>query len=154
MVITLGLALPGSMSKALSRKQKSRSTSSISGCLAFGCVIHRPYRPIAICTISSACGWYMKVPGRRAELVDDEGLARRDAGLRQAGDAVHAVGQALAVPVHAVCSGSLLVTKMRTRSPSTTSMVGPGLWPFSPQARLEAGRHLAQHRLGDKGGIP
>ena len=29
-----------------------------------------------------------------------------------------------------VCSGSLLVTKMRTRSPSTTSMVGPGDWPL------------------------
>ena len=29
-----------------------------------------------------------------------------------------------------VCSGSLLVTKMRTRSPSTTSIVGPGLWPL------------------------
>jgi hypothetical protein len=29
-----------------------------------------------------------------------------------------------------VCSGSLFVTKMRTRSPSTTSMVGPGDWPL------------------------
>ena len=27
-------------------------------------------------------------------------------------------------------SGSLLVTKMRTLSPSTTSMVGPGDWPL------------------------
>jgi len=29
-----------------------------------------------------------------------------------------------------VCSGSRLVTKMRTLSPSTHSMVGPGDWPF------------------------
>jgi hypothetical protein len=65
----------------------------------------------------------------RHELVD-EGLARRDAGLVQAGHAVHAVGQALAVPVDAGELASLLVTKRRTRSPSTTSMVGPGLWPL------------------------
>ena len=50
-----------------------------------------------------------------------------------------------------VCSGSLLVTKMRTRSPSTTSIVGPGrLAVVAPQVRLEAGRHLAHHRLGDQ----
>jgi hypothetical protein len=60
------VALPGSMSNALSRKQKSRSTSSISGCRPFGCVTQKPIIPIAICTISSACGWYMKLPGRRA----------------------------------------------------------------------------------------
>jgi hypothetical protein len=29
-----------------------------------------------------------------------------------------------------VCSGSLLVTKMRTLSPSTHSIVGPGDWPL------------------------
>ncbi|MCY1524589.1 hypothetical protein D9M68_595300 [compost metagenome] len=66
MVLTLGVALPGSTSKLPSRKQKSRSTFSISGCSAFGCVTQKPIIPIAICTISSACGWYMKVPGRRA----------------------------------------------------------------------------------------
>src|SRR6202035_1168511 len=32
-----------------------------------------------------------------------------------------------------VASGSLLVTRMRTRSPSTASMVGPGAWPLYPQ---------------------
>ena len=63
---TLGVAAPGSMSYALSRKQKSRCTSSINGCWAFGCVTQKPIMPIAICTISSPCGWYMKVPGRRA----------------------------------------------------------------------------------------
>src|SRR6266545_4939460 len=31
-----------------------------------------------------------------------------------------------------VCSGSLLVTNRRTRSPSTTSIVGPGLCPLYP----------------------
>src|SRR5260370_36508130 len=31
-----------------------------------------------------------------------------------------------------VCSGSLLVTKMRTLSPSTASIVGPGAWPLQP----------------------
>ena len=45
---------------------KSRSTSSMSGCAAFGCVIQEPIIPIAICVISSACGWYIKVPGRLA----------------------------------------------------------------------------------------
>ena len=59
-----------------------------------------PIMPIAICTISSACGWYMKVPARLRDELVDEGLARRDVRLRQAGDAVHAVRQAQAVPVH------------------------------------------------------
>ena len=31
-----------------------------------------------------------------------------------------------------VYSGSLLVTKMRTLSPSTASIVGPGDWPLYP----------------------
>ena len=40
---------------------------------------------------------------------------------------------------------------MRTRSPSTTSIVGPGrLAVVAPQVRLHAGRHLAHHRLGDE----
>ena len=50
-----------------------------------------------------------------------------------------------------VCSGSLLVTKMRTRSPSTASIVGPGrLAVVAPQMRLHAGRELAHDRLGDE----
>jgi hypothetical protein len=65
----------------------------------------------------------------RDELVD-EGLARLDALLRQAGDAVHAVGQALAVPVHAGVLGQLVGDEDAHRSPSTTSIVGPGLWPL------------------------
>ena len=32
-----------------------------------------------------------------------------------------------------VRSGSLLVRRMRTRSPSTASIVGPGVWPLYPQ---------------------
>ena len=66
MVLTLGVLLPGSTSKALSSRQKSRSTSLMCGCLPLGCVTQKPIMPMAICTISSACGWYMKVPGRRA----------------------------------------------------------------------------------------
>ena len=72
-------------------------------------------------------------------------------GWVEAADAVHAVRQELAVPVHAVCSGSLLVTKMRTWSPSTASIVGPGrLAVVAPQMRLHAGRELAHDRLGDE----
>ena len=48
------------MSKALSRKTKSRSTRRNFG--SFGWTTKKPIMPIAICTISSACGWYMKVP--------------------------------------------------------------------------------------------
>ena len=63
------------------------------------------------------------------ELVD-EGLARRDVRLGEAANAVHAVRHEHAVPMHLVCSGSLLVTKTRILSPSTASMVGPGAWPL------------------------
>ena len=50
-----------------------------------------------------------------------------------------------------VCSGSWLVTKMRTRSPSTASIVGPGtLAVVAPEVRLHAGRDLAHDRLGDQ----
>jgi hypothetical protein len=48
-----------------------------------------------------------------------------------------------------VCSGSLLVTKMRTRSPSTTSIVGPwALAVVAPEMGLEARRHFANHGFG------
>ncbi|CAM4126121.1 hypothetical protein ACAN107058_22955 [Paracidovorax anthurii] len=67
---TRGVRLPGSTAKAPSRKATSRCAVAICGCRPRasrrGWVIHRPMRPMAICTISSACGWYMKVPGRRA----------------------------------------------------------------------------------------
>ncbi len=52
-----------------------------------------PIMPIAICTISSECGWYMKVPLRRELELVDEGLAGIDVRLGEAADAVHAVGQ-------------------------------------------------------------
>ena len=52
-----------------------------------------PIMPIAICTISSACGWYMKVPLLLERELVDEGLARLDVRLGQPADAVHAVRQ-------------------------------------------------------------
>ena len=59
-----------------------------------------PIMPIAICTISSECGWYMKVPlVLELELVD-EGLAGLDVRLGEAADAIHAARQDHAVPVH------------------------------------------------------
>ena len=33
--------------------------SLMSGCFVLGWVIHMPIMPMAICVISSACGWYM-----------------------------------------------------------------------------------------------
>src|SRR5580658_9768615 len=46
-----------------------------------------------------------------------------------------------------VGSRSRLVTNMRTRSPSTTSMVGPGLTVVAPQIGFHPGRDLANHGL-------
>ena len=67
--------------------------------------------PIDFCTISSKCGWYMSVPCCRTRELVLEGLARLDAALVEAGDAVHAVGQEHAVPVHGlVGSGSRFST--------------------------------------------
>ena len=97
---------PGSMSKALMRNTKSRSTRMKSG--FFGCTTMKPIMPIAICTISSACGWYMKVPDLlHLELVD-EGLADRDVRLVEPADAVHAVRQQHAVPVDRGVLGQLV----------------------------------------------
>ena len=45
-------------------------------------------------------------------------------------DAIHAVGEALSVPMDSGVLGNLLVTEIRTLSPSTASMVGPGVWPL------------------------
>ena len=59
-VLTFGVKLPGSTSYALMRKQKSRSTRYWRGLR--GCTMNMPIIPIAICVISSACGWYMNVP--------------------------------------------------------------------------------------------
>ena len=66
---------------------------------SFGCVTQNPIMPIAICTISSACGWYMNVPGALGDELVDVRLADRDLRLGQAAHAVHAVRQPLAVPV-------------------------------------------------------
>ena len=52
--------VPGSRSKAFSMIRKSRSTGMNAGSL--GWTMNMPIIPIAICTISSACGWYMNVP--------------------------------------------------------------------------------------------
>ena len=55
-----GTYVPGSMSKAFSMIRKSRSTRRKDG--SFGWTTNMPIMPIAICTISSPCGWYMNVP--------------------------------------------------------------------------------------------
>ena len=60
MVLMRAVMVPGSISYADIRKQKSRSTRCNSG--SRGCTTSEPIMPIAICTISSACGWYMNVP--------------------------------------------------------------------------------------------
>ena len=79
-------------------KTKSRSTRRNVG--SRGCTMNMPIMPIAICTISSECGWYMKVPlFTQLELVD-EGLARLDMRLSEPADAVHAVRQQHAVPMN------------------------------------------------------
>jgi hypothetical protein len=84
----------------------------------------------------------------RHELVD-MGLARRDARLVQARHAVHAVGQALAVPVDAGALAELAGHKQTypvafhdlDRRPRALAVV-------APQLHLEARRHLAHPRLG------
>ncbi len=86
----------------------------------------------------------------RHELVD-EGLARRNARLRQAGDAVHAVGQPLAVPVDAVQFAQLVGDEDANpiafdhfdRRPRALAVV-------APQMRFEALGHLAHDRFGDE----
>ena len=84
------------------------------------------------------------------ELVD-EGLARRDVRLGQSADAVHAVGQELAVPVHRRVLRQLvgdedahLVALDRLDGRSRRLAV------VAPQVRLHAGRELAHDGLGDE----
>ena len=67
----------------------------------------------------------------RDELVD-EGLAHRMCGCVRPPTPSMPLGTRCPCQCTVVCSGSLLVTKMRTRSPSTTSMVGPGSGRCSP----------------------
>ena len=100
------------------------------GWLPLGWVIHKPIMPIAICTISSACGWYMKVPGRRAVNSYTKVLPAGMCGWVSPATPSMPLGKRWPCQCTLVCSGRRLVTKMRTRSPSTTSMVGPGLWPL------------------------
>ena len=86
----------------------------------------------------------------RDELVD-EGLARRDARLRQAGHAVHAVGQALAMPVDAGLLAELVGDEdAHAVAFDHLDRRSRALAVVAPQVRLEAGRHLAHHRFGDQ----
>ncbi len=106
--------------------------------------------PMAICTISSACGWYMKVPDGALEFVD-EGLARLDLRLGQAADAVHAVGQQDAVPVHGGVLGQLVGDEDAHAVAFDHLDGGAGaLAVVAPQVGLDAGRDLAHHGLGDE----
>ena len=105
--------------------------------------------PIAICTISSACGWYMKVP----ELLHRRTRRRRSCRRGMCGcvrppTPSMPFGSRMPCQWIVVCSGSLLVTKMRTRSPSTHSMVGPGrLAVVAPQVAPSC-RARARARTG------
>ena len=84
----------------------------------------------------------------RDELVD-VGLARWNAGLVQAGDAIHAVGQALAVPVHAGHLRQLVGDKDAHPVPlDDLDRRARALAVVAPQMGLETGGHLAHHRLG------
>ena len=114
-----------------------------------------PIMPIAICTISSECGWYMKVPLLlQLELVD-EGLARRDVRLGQAADAVHAVGQPLAVPVH----GRVLGQPVGDEDADLVALDrldgrARRLAVVAPQMRLHARRESRARPARRRGGIP
>ena len=80
-----------------------------------------------------------------------EGLAGRDARLRQSGHAIHAVGQALAMPVDA---GVLRqpVGDEYTDSVAFDDLDGGArrLAVVAPQIGLHAGRDFAHHGLGDQ----
>ena len=52
----LGVAEPGSIHHSCGNRQKSRSIRRRG---ARGWMTRKPIIPIAICTVSSACGWYM-----------------------------------------------------------------------------------------------
>ena len=56
----LGVAAPGGINHSARKMQKSRSIRGVSGFL--GWMMKKPIIPIAICTISSECGWYIWVP--------------------------------------------------------------------------------------------
>jgi hypothetical protein len=80
---------------------------------------------------------HVRVVEERAVLLQrelvHETAARRDRILRDAGHAIHVVGDLEAVPMHRKGSGSRFSTLSRTRSPSVTWMVGPGMLPLKPQ---------------------
>src|SRR5450830_1292139 len=86
----------------------------------------------------------------RSELVD-ESFTRRDARLGQPGDAVHTVGQALAVPVHRGVLGQLIGDENAHpvaldhfyRRPRTLAVV-------TPQIGFHAWCDFAHHRFGDQ----
>ena len=82
------------------------------------------------------------------ELVD-KGLARLNGRLGEARDAVHAVGQALAVPVHAGVLGQAVGDEDAHPVPLDHLNGGARrLAVVAPQVGLEARRHFAHHRLG------
>jgi hypothetical protein len=93
----------------------------------------------------------MKVPELHELELVDEGLAGRDMRLRQPADAVHADGRIMPCQWMVVCSGSLLVTKMRTLvALDRLDRRSRRLAVIAPEEGLHAGRHLALDRLGDE----
>ena len=92
--------------------------------------MNKPIMPIAICVISSACGWYMKVPERCSTNSYRKVLPTWMGGWVSPVTPSMPEGSRMPCQCTEVTSGSLLVTKMRMRSPSTASMVGPGLEPL------------------------
>jgi hypothetical protein len=93
----------------------------------------------------------MKVPALpQLELVD-EGLARLDVRLRQAADAIHAIGQALAVPVDRGVLRQLVGDEDADLVALDRLDGRPGrLAVIAPEIALHAGCELAHHRLGDE----
>ena len=89
-----------------------------------------PIMPIAICTISSACGWYMNVPERCNSNSYRKVLPGAIGGCVSPATPSIPDGSRMPCQWIVVTSGSLLVTKILIRSPSTASIVGPGLAPL------------------------
>ena len=86
----------------------------------------------------------------RDELVD-KGLASWDGRLCKAGHPIHAVGQALTVPMHAGVFRQLVGDEDAHAVALHHLYRGAGaLAVVAPQMGLEARRHLAHHRLGDQ----
>ncbi len=83
----------------------------------------------------------------RHELID-EGFARRDSGLGQAGDAIHAIRQTLAVPVH----GGMFRQFIRHENPHPVAFHHLDRRPralavVSPKVGFHAGSDFAHYRF-------